>query len=215
MKIGLIILNFTLIFYCVFSLGKKWNVLFSKLFWGSFLFRLLAGVSLGLIYRYYYSAGDTWLFFEDAKVFSGLARTDFFSYLKALGDFSENQSLLNKLVNQDLRSIFFIKIISVACLLSLDNYWVCAGYFSLIAFISSWAIHRKIISIIPDSSDASIVAFLFFPSVIFWSSGLEKESITMSGIYFLSIGFLSLMSLRRLADFFGGFSFLCVLLFGV
>jgi hypothetical protein len=152
---------------------------------------------LGLVYTYYYAAGDTWLFFEDARKFSALAREDFFSYLTALFDFSEHQPLINELVNRDLRSIFFIKIISVFCLLSLDNYWVCTAYFSLLAFISAWGIHQKVVYIFPNSLTASALGFLFFPSVIFWSSGLEKESMALCGIYFLATLFLTLMSPGR------------------
>jgi len=194
LKISLAIFHVALIFYCVYSLGKKCEVVSPKLFWVAFLFRLVAGISLGLIYTYYYSAGDTWSFFNDAKIFSTLARTDFFSYLKTIFDFSENQSLIDGLVNQDSRSIFFIKIISVFCLLSFDNYWVCAAYFSLLGFISSWMLHHKVITIFPNSQRASALAFLFFPSVVFWSSGLEKESTALCGIYFLANGFLALMS---------------------
>src|SRR5882672_7888472 len=65
LKIGLAILHVALIFYCVFSFGRRWNVASSGLFWGAFLFRLAAGIILGVVYTYYYTAGDTWLFFED------------------------------------------------------------------------------------------------------------------------------------------------------
>ncbi len=191
LKISLAILHFALIFYCVYALQKKWAGSSEKLFWSAFLIRLTAGISLGLIYTYYYSAGDTWSFFDDAKVFSTIARDNFFSYIKTIFDSGENQT--SGLVNHDLRSIFFIKIISAFCLLSLDNYWVCGAYFSLLSFISAWTLHHKIISIFPDSQNASALAFLFFPSVVFWSSGLEKESIALCGIYFLTSGFLSLM----------------------
>jgi hypothetical protein len=193
LRTGLAILHFALIFYCVYALAKKQRDVSKRLFWGGFLVRLAAGTALGLIYTYYYSASDTWQFFQNAKLFSALGRKDFVGYLGALIDFSENQSLLNELVNQDLRSIFFIKIISVFCLVGLDNYWVCSAYFSLLAFVSAWALHSKIVRLFPDSSSASALAFLFFPSVVFWSSGLEKESLAMCGIYFLTTGFLSLI----------------------
>ncbi len=200
-RTGLAILHFVLIFFCVYSLGKNRKGADTKLFWSAFLVRLAAALILGLVYTYYYSASDTWIFFEDAQKLSALASENFLSYLKTVFDFSEDQNL-PYLVNQDSRSIFFIKIISVFCLLSLDSYWICASYFSLLAFTSSWCLHRKITSIFPGSSIASASAFLFFPSVVFWSSGLEKESIAMCGIYFLTIVFLTLMSGGRLTKSF-------------
>ena len=202
MKVSFALFNFALIFYCVYSLGEKWKVSSKKLFWGAFLFRLSAGITLGLIYSYYYSAGDTWSFFNDAKIFSAIARHDCFSYLKTIFDFGEDQVIVNDLINRDLRSIFFIKIISIFCLLSLDNYWVCAAYFSLLGFSCAWMLHRKITSVFPDSHKASALAFLFFPSVVFWSSGMEKESIALCGIYFVTIGFLTIWSRQRPGELF-------------
>ena len=194
LRIALAILNYALIFYCVYFLGKKWNAASSKLFWAAFLVRLVAGISLGIIYTYYYSAGDTWSFFEDAKIFSAFARHDFVSYLNSLSDFSENQVIQSQLVNQEGRSIFFIKIVSVFCLLGQDNYWICAAYLSLLCFICAWMLHRQVTTIFSEATKASALAFLFFPSMVFWSSGLEKESIALCGIYFLTTVFLKVMS---------------------
>jgi hypothetical protein len=196
-KTGLAIFHLVLIILCVYTMQKKWHVTDRKLFWSAFLLRLMAGISLGLIYTYYYSANDTWLFFEDAQKLSTIARRDFSSYLKLFLDLGDNQVLLSELSNQDLRSIFFIKIISVFNLISDDNYWVCAGYFSLLSFATSWHLHRRITEIFPDSSTASASAFLFFPSVVFWGSGIEKETLALSGIYFLTTIFLSLFYKKR------------------
>ncbi|HEV8513258.1 MAG TPA: hypothetical protein VGQ59_08265 [Cyclobacteriaceae bacterium] len=202
MTIAFAILNYALIFICVYFLGKKWNALSTKIFWSAFLVRLAAGITLGLVYTYYYSAGDTWTFFNDAKIFSALARHDFFSYLNSLFDFSESQAMQSQLINQEGRSIFFIKIISVFCLIGNDNYWICAAYFSLLSFICAWMLHRQVITIFPDATKQSSLAFLFFPSVVFWSSGLEKESIALCGVYFLSAGFLKVMSSSKLNKLF-------------
>ena len=192
LKVGLAILHCGFIIFCVYTLQRKWQVAPVKLFWGAFLFRLAAGISVGLVYTYYYSTNDTWLFFEDAKKFASVASEDFFYFLKALFDFDDAQNLPG-LASHDQRSVFFIKIISIFCLLTRNNYWACTAYFSLFAFIISWRLHQKITQYLPESTFASALAFLFFPSVIFWSSGLEKESLALAGIYFLAIVFLSLM----------------------
>ncbi|HLZ15599.1 MAG TPA: hypothetical protein VKQ08_01085 [Cyclobacteriaceae bacterium] len=192
MRTSLAIAHLALIIFCVYSAGRKWNVVRKPMFWCAFFVRLFAGICLGLIYTYYYSASDTWQFFSDAKMLSAIGREDFLSYIKILIDFGGDE-ILPLLTTQEFRSVFFIKIISLLCLLSLDNYWVCAAYLSLLAFIVSWSLHRKVISLFPEASSASSLAFLFFPSVVFWSSGLEKESLAMCGIFFLTRVFLTLM----------------------
>ncbi len=197
MKIGIAIIHFALIFYFVYVLEKRWRVTNKKLFWSAFLVRLIAGITVGLIYTYYYSANDTWLFFEEAGQFSTSAQMDFASYLWALVDVGEKQNWPG-LINHDWRTVFFIKIISPFWLLSKGNYWVCAAYFSFFAFVFSWRLHQKVIAVFPGSLLASAMAFLFLPSVIFWSSGLEKESLSLCGVYFLAILFIKLMKGERL-----------------
>jgi len=195
-KIVLTIVHFLLIILAVYALEKRAGVTNRKLFWLAFIFHLVAGLSVGVVYTYYYSANDTWQFFADAEKLSAIAHNDFFSYLRTLFSFGENLNIST--INQDLRSIFFIKIISVFCWLSMDSYWVCAGYFSLLAFVASWQLHNKITVIFQDSELASALAFLFFPSIVFWSSGLEKEALALSCIYFLSAVFLSIMTNEKI-----------------
>jgi hypothetical protein len=69
---------------------------------------------------------------------------------------------------------------------------VCAGYFSLISFGASWFLFRKINQYFHESTQAAAIAFLFFPSVVFWSSGIIKETLTLASLYFLVGVFLQI-----------------------
>src|SRR5258707_5953886 len=164
MKVVLAILHFALMGLIVYLLSKRWNATGSKLFWSVFIFHLSAGMCVGLIYSFYYSANDTWLFFEDAQRLSAIARADFTSYIKLLFDFSDELNV--DLVTQDFRSVLFIKILSTFCFLNADNYWVCTGYFSLISFTASWFLHKKVLEHFPNSESCSALSFLLFPSVV-------------------------------------------------
>ena len=191
MKAGVAILHFFLIILFAFLLSKRWHAARSKLFWSVFIFHVSAGMGVGLIYLFYYSANDTWLFFEDAQRLSTIARTDFTSYIKLLFDF--NDELNSGLVTQDFRSLIFIKILSVFCFLSSDNYWVCTGYFSLISFAASWFLYQKVIEHFPNSTPGAALSFLLLPSVVFWSSGIEKETLTLASLNFLAGIFLQVI----------------------
>jgi hypothetical protein len=162
------------------SLAKHWQAP-RKLYWISFGFHLVAGVSVGLIYTYYYTANDTWFFFEDAKTLSRLAKNDLFSYLGTWIDLNNNIDL----VGQDSRSMVFIRILSLVSLITGDNYWLCTAYFSLLSFAASWFLYRRIKNHFDRSDVAGALAFLIFPSVVFWSSGIEKETLTLTALYFL------------------------------
>src|SRR5581483_4470153 len=104
----------------------------SKLFWASLICHLIAGISVGLIYRYYYVANDTWTLFTEGNRLSEVAKNDFVLYIKLLFNLEDLQSLPNP-VTDDFRSQIFVKIVSLFCLASGGNYWMCSGYFSLLS----------------------------------------------------------------------------------
>jgi hypothetical protein len=162
------------------------------LFCIALLFKMLMAVSLGLVYLYYYSANDTWLFFKDAAALSDFARQDFSSYLQFLWS-NETHNLVIEITNMQERSLFLVKIISFFLLIGGNNYWIAAIYFSLISFVASWNLFRVITRNFDNSKLTAALAFLFFPSIIFWSSGLVKETLALAGIYFITLVFIKLV----------------------
>jgi hypothetical protein len=135
---------------------------------------------------YYQITADTFLFFEDSKKLTGLARTDFLSYMKFLFFDDPSHPLWTEIVFQQSRSLFIVKITSLFGLITLDNYWIISLYFSVLSFIGAWRLTTCIVESFPSAKTAAVTAFLFFPSVVFWSSGLIKESIAMAALFFLS-----------------------------
>lgn len=186
----IVALHVALIFAIAFAMAKHWQTRDNKLFWLSLAFHLIAGIGVGLVYTYYYSANDTWFFFADAKTLAGIARQDFPAYVRSLFDLSD--TMATDLVTQDFRSLVFIKILSVFSFATRDNYWLCTAYVSVLSFAASWFLFRRIKKYFEHSHVAGALAFLFFPSVVFWSSGIEKETLTLSALYFLSGLFLQI-----------------------
>jgi hypothetical protein len=73
------------------------------------------------------------------------------------------------------------------------NYWVVSLWFSFISFLSAW----HLTSFVHEQfrvTLAPVIAFLFFPSIVFWTSGLEKEGLAMAALYFLTLIFLKLFT---------------------
>jgi len=54
------------------------------LFWGAFLFKIAAGIILGLIYYYHYGAGDTIHLSNEAKNLGASFFTNQLNYFEAL-----------------------------------------------------------------------------------------------------------------------------------
>lgn len=171
-------------------------------YWPALLAKCVAGLALGTIYSSYYETNDTFTVFAQAAEQADLARTDLASYVEFLLRSQEGYFL------GEHRTAFYIKIISVLALITGNNYWITSLYFSLVSFFAAWYVSKTIARLFPEFKLASCIAFLFLPSVVFWSSGAIKESLAMAGLFILTTLFLKLWVNERV-------SFLSVLLSGI
>ena len=188
MKILFAILNLALLAFIIYRLWKLYREnSIAMFYWPGLVVKALAGIALGLIYLYYYQIpADTFLFFEDSRKLTGLARADFLSYVRFLFLDEPTHPLWAEIVYQQSRALFMVKITSLFGIVTLDNYWITSIYFSVLSFMSAWRLTTTIVDSFPSAKTATVVAFLFFPSVVFWSSGLIKESVAMAALFFLS-----------------------------
>ena len=190
------VIHILIILVTAWVVYKKYGMEYPRIFWLVFLFKMVMGSSLGLIYLYYYTANDTWLFFQDAGTLAEFGKGDIAAYLNFLFTDQAPDLLFVQLINSQERSLFLIKILSVFSWVSNHNYWVCAAYFSLISFLASWYLFSIVVRSFENSWMSASLAFLFFPSIVFWSSGLIKETLALTGIYFLA-GFVLKMTRQQ------------------
>lgn len=178
-----------LIFLIAYRIRRKETFLV-RLFWPSLLLKLFAGISLGLLYTYYYPVGDTFGYFKDASLLASVAVEDFPAYMRFL---FFNQGLAPHLLTFDEpRALFLTKITSVFSIATHSNYWIIGLYFSLISFLSAWFLVKTINRNVSSVKTPSVIAFLLLPSIVFWTSGLIKESLAVAALYFLVAFFLKI-----------------------
>jgi len=142
------------------------------------ILKLIAGVILGLIYFEYYNGGDTVHYDLYAKQMAELAYDSPGNYITSffVPDTGEGQFL------GETRSQLLINLISLFYLLTGSSYWITSLYFSFIGFTAMWWIANLIADKFPGFRKNSAIAFLFVPSVVFWSSGITKESLLIACI---------------------------------
>lgn len=126
------------------------------IYWSALMLKLLAGIILGYIFYEYYGTGDTISFFEIAQ---------------------GNEKLSN-----DPRSQFFISILIPIVKLSGKSYWITSLWLSFISFIATWNAVRILSSIFQKSKYPIAICILFIPTVIFWSSGILKDTFAFAAL---------------------------------
>jgi hypothetical protein len=139
--------------------------------------KIFAGIALGLLYFRYYKFGDTIVFSEVATAIVDLYGDSITGFLRFL--FNDHEVILANTyqVLNEPRSAFFIKILSVFYLLTNSNYWITSIYFSLISFLGSWILTDALIANNKKMKLSSILAMFYFPTFVFWTSGILKEAI--------------------------------------
>ncbi|AII50525.1 hypothetical protein [Hymenobacter sp. APR13] len=75
-------------------------------------------------------------------------------------------------------TFFMYKVVSVLNLGAVGSLWLSGLYASLFCFVAGWELARTVRRLFPDTpTGAVLVGFLLWPSVLFWTAGLTKESV--------------------------------------
>jgi hypothetical protein len=167
-----------------------------KFFIPALLLKFVGAAALGLIYFFYYGGGDTDLyyvlsmyitrsFYENPGAFFKLVfgpleyDPETFPYL------SVNMFYYRK----DFDTYFLLRLASIANLLTGNVYTATAFIFAAFSFLGSWAFYLALVHVYPAYYRSLALAVLFIPSVIFWGSGLMKDSVTFGGMGLVVYGF--------------------------
>jgi hypothetical protein len=154
------------------------------------LFAKLGGaMAFSLIYFYYYKGGDTISYFFSAVSMSQLATADPLNFLRVL--FGPNDAAHMSLfgfqetrpyeyVYSDPRTFMVIRFITPLVLLTFRSYVLTALLMSSICYVGIWRCYQTFVSYFPKLMDKFAIAFLYMPSVVFWGSGIMKDTLTLS-----------------------------------
>lgn len=82
----------------------------------------------------------------------------------------------------DTQSYFLIRIAAVLDLITFSSYTGTAVLFSLFGFAGAWALFITFYRRYPTLSFSIALCTLFIPSVVFWGSGILKDTIVISAL---------------------------------
>lgn len=151
--------------------------------------RLSGALALGLIYEFYYGGGDTIIywrngsqviweaFFENPKLGLRLLFTTDFTYD------AENYIEAQKIwYYGDAPSYMIVRIATIVDFFTISTYSASALFFGAFSFSGAWAMYSMLQKKYPESTNWLAIGILFFPSVIFWGSGILKDSVTLAAL---------------------------------
>jgi len=165
--------------------------------------KFIGAIALGIIYQFYYGAGDTFNYFAESKVIYGAFGDNFGVALQLFGGSDGNYSgAIGKYVSQmhwfySPTEYFVIKVGAVCSLFCFCTYTVIGLMFAAISFSGIWALYVTFLRIAPGVYKELAFAIFFLPSVFFWGSGLMKDSLCIGAIGWTFYGFYRALIIRR------------------
>ncbi len=154
--------------------------------------KLIGAVVLGLIYKFYYDGGDTYSFFFGGVSFSKLILKDPINAIEFFWQ-ENNPFVIQRLkelnpaprTNYILRGsseLLTVKITGILATLGLQCYTATALLFAAISFSGLWKLYQTLLHYFPSLKKELAIATFFLPSVVFWGSGILKDTIIIASI---------------------------------
>jgi hypothetical protein len=158
-----------------------------KYFFPALTLRIFGALALGFLYQFYYNGGDTYNFHRRGSRHIWNAFVDDPTLGMQLMAGIEDQPGLYKYVSQivffhDSSSFVVIRLAAFFDLFTFSSYSGTAIFFAVISFIGAWMLFLTFYRGYPHLHRYIAMASLFIPSVVFWGSGVLKDTITLAFI---------------------------------
>lgn len=174
-----------------------------RYFMPALMIRFVAAILLGVLYQFYYGGGDTFNFHTHGSAHIFQAFTDDFmiglkllfangEYLKGTYEYASRIWFFH-----DPHSYMVIRISAFFDLLTFGTYSATALFFAAFSFSGMWVLYRVFYQQFPDLHRKLAIVILFIPSVVFWGSGILKDTITLGAIGWLTWFFYQLFIRKR------------------
>nr|MBA3706308.1 hypothetical protein [Bacteroidota bacterium] len=153
------------------------------------LFAKLGGaIALCLIYQFYYTGGDTVNYFLTSKAFSNMMWKDIGVFFEIMG--GDNSAEIRSHFDNDTGypefsgkvEVYVSRLLVPLVFLGAHSFIVTAMLLAWICYTGVWRLFLLFNEQFPTLQKELSISMLFIPSVVFWGSGLLKDTITLSAI---------------------------------
>lgn len=184
---------FPIYFFLIYAIGnaiKNRNIEGNKVYEyylkGLFV-KIAGGFIFCCIYCFYYNGGDTNAYWESAGILNKMMSKHFNVYLDIL---SGNLSKVNLYYFdsttgypdywKDPQSFSTVRFTSPLYLFTVKSYFTCTLLLSALTYSGMWRLYLLFTREYPGLEKQFAIAILYFPSLIFWGSGIMKDTYTLS-----------------------------------
>lgn len=178
-----------------------------KYFISGLLLKILGVTFFSLVYVFYYQGGDTVNYFIGSKAIANLLVSDFNKGIQVLFDtdsvhnayesFNPSTGYPLHYMWRDSNTFFVSRITSLFYIISLDSFLITSFFTSIFSFVGTWKLFRLLNELYPNNSKTFAYLILFLPSLIFWGSGIMKDSYVLGATCWITYNFFQIFIKRK------------------
>ncbi|HET6992058.1 MAG TPA: hypothetical protein VFJ43_12070, partial [Bacteroidia bacterium] len=182
-------------FYIQISHIKKERIY--KYYSWAVLAKISAAVAFCLIYIYYYDGGDTVSYYESSRALVNMGMKNPGNFMQEV---IQSPSMSNYLLFDqatgypwgymyfDPGSWFVAKLLCPILVIAFRSYLVSTVILSWFSFIGTWKLFKMLVRYYPYLEGRMAFSILFVPSVLFWGSGILKDTFTFTAVCWFIVG---------------------------
>lgn len=165
--------------------------------------RFFGAIMLGLVYQFYYGGGDTFNYFTHGSRYiwegimddpvlgvgilfetGGMRIGETFQYTQHIWYY------------KDPHSFFIVRLAALFDVFTFHTYSATALFFATFSFSGLWAFYSTVVKKYPGNAKWLAISILFVPSVVFWGSGILKDTITLGALGWITWACISIIDLK-------------------
>lgn len=158
-------------------------------------YKLLLAFVFTIYYLVIFQGGDTYAYWKTMEAMQNLMFTNFDKFWdlvttaptmeKFLGYFNYRTGYPMRFIYIEEESFFVTKLFFIFRLITFGSYLATTFIVSFIAANASWKIYELVREFDFLNKKLVIIFVLFLPSVVFWASGISKDTVVLVSIFYL------------------------------
>lgn len=171
------------------------------------IIKMTGAFAFGMVYTHYYRGGDTSAYFVTGRALAELLFRNPVDYFEILiGNAHPNpmyyfycdDCTYPYFWTHDKYAFFVSRIASIVTLFGAGRFIPTTLVFSVLGFWGNWKLFQMFSNIYPHIKRELFIAIFVVPSTAFWTSGIMKDTLTLSAVCWYLYGFYNLLIKRNL-----------------
>ena len=165
--------------------------------------KMIGSIAICLVYVFYYQGGDTTSYYHDCVSISKAFMNHPFQMLRLTLSGVDLQVWTSfdaetewPVYSYDLHAFWVDRLVWPLCFLTFRSYIGTTMLLSFICYQAIWRLYQTLVYEFPTLQRQMAIAMFFIPSVVFWGSGILKDSITFAAVSLFVSSFHQIIKLK-------------------